>query len=250
MLNEPSRRSRAIQPTLKPAIGPKLLFFFVIGDVVGTGIYALMGSVAEQIGGALWLPFLAAFAVAFLTAFSYLELVGKYPRAAGAALYVQRAFHIPFLTFLVAFAVMSSGITSAAAAARAFGAYLQPFVEWPVMPVAVGFLIALGLINFRGVAESVKVNMALTGIEVSGLLLVIAIGGYALGAGHGEPSRLLEIHTGDQSLLLSITRGHLASFFRHGRVRGFGEHGRRMRGRSADLPALIAFRTGRRGRAL
>lgn len=105
MLNETSRRSR-IQPTLKPAIGPKLLIFFVIGDVVGTGIYALMGSVAEQIGGALWLPFLAAFAVAFLTAFSYLELVGKYPRAAGAALYVQRAFHIPFLTFLVAFAVM------------------------------------------------------------------------------------------------------------------------------------------------
>lgn len=213
MLNEPSRRSRAIQPTLKPAIGPKLLFFFVIGDVVGTGIYALMGSVAEQIGGALWLAFLAAFAVAFLTAFSYLELVGKYPRAAGAALYVQRAFHIPFLTFLVAFAVMSSGITSAAAAARAFGAYLQPFVQWPVMPVAVGFLIALGLINFRGVAESVKVNMALTGIEVSGLLLVIAIGGYALGAGQGEPSRLLEIYTGGQSFLLSISAATSLAFF-------------------------------------
>ena len=213
-MNRPtSRRSRAIQPTLKPAIGPKLLFFFVIGDVVGTGIYALMGSVAEQIGGALWLPFLAAFAVAFLTAFSYLELVGKYPRAAGAALYVQRAFHIPFLTFLVAFAVMSSGITSAAAAARAFGAYLQPFVQWPVMPAAVGFLIALGLINFRGVAESVKVNMALTGIEVSGLLLVIAIGGYALGTGHGEPSRLLEIHTGGQSFLLSISAATSLAFF-------------------------------------
>ena len=67
------------QPELKRAIGPGLLLFFVIGDILGTGIYALTGSVAGQIGGALWLPFLLAFAVAFITAFSYLELVGKYP---------------------------------------------------------------------------------------------------------------------------------------------------------------------------
>src|SRR3712207_8272247 len=102
------------QPELKRAIGPKLLLFFVIGDILGTGIYALTGSVAGQIGGALWLPFLLAFAVAFITAFSYLELVGKYPRAAGAALYTHKAFGINFLTFMVTFTVMSSGVTSAA----------------------------------------------------------------------------------------------------------------------------------------
>jgi APA family basic amino acid/polyamine antiporter len=44
-----------------------------------------------------------------------LLLVGRYPRAAGAALYTNRAFRIPFLTFMVAFAVMSSGITSSSA---------------------------------------------------------------------------------------------------------------------------------------
>ena len=42
-------------PELKRAIGPGLLLFFVIGDILGTGIYALTGSVAGQIGGALWL---------------------------------------------------------------------------------------------------------------------------------------------------------------------------------------------------
>src|SRR5215213_10559489 len=91
----------AEQTELKRAIGPKLLLFFVIGDILGTGIYALTGSVAGEIGGALWLPFLLAFVVAFLTAFSYLELVGKYPKAAGAALYTNRAFKIQFLTFMV-----------------------------------------------------------------------------------------------------------------------------------------------------
>ena len=40
-------------------MGPKLLYFFVIGDILGTGIYALTGSVAGKVGGALWLPFLA-----------------------------------------------------------------------------------------------------------------------------------------------------------------------------------------------
>jgi amino acid transporter len=82
-----------------------------------------------------------------------------------------------------------------------------------VVPVAVGFLIALGLINFRGVAESVKANVVLTGIELSGLLIVIAIGVYAVGSGQGDPSRLLDIHAADQGLLLSITAATSLAFF-------------------------------------
>src|SRR4029450_7570126 len=109
------------QPELKRAIGPKLLLFFVVGDILGTGIYALTGNVAGKIGGALWLPFGLGLVGGFLAAFSYLELVGKYPRAAGAALYTNKAFKIHFLTFMVAFAVMCSGITSASSAGRALG---------------------------------------------------------------------------------------------------------------------------------
>ena len=104
-------------PGLKQAMGPKLLLFFVVGDIIGTTIYALTGKIAAKVGGALWLPFVVAFAIAFLTAFSYLELVGKYPKAGGAPLYVHRAFGINFLTFMVAFAVMCSGITSASSGA-------------------------------------------------------------------------------------------------------------------------------------
>lgn len=105
---------------LKRAIGPGLLLLFIVGDVLGTGIYALTGKVAEEVGGIVWLPFLVAFLVAALTACSYLEPVTKYPKAAGAALYTEKAFGIHFLTFLVAFAVMSSGLTSSSTAARAF----------------------------------------------------------------------------------------------------------------------------------
>ena len=86
----------------------------MIGDVLGAGIYALVGEVGAETGGAIWTAFTAAFVLALLTAFAYAELVTKYPQAAGSALYVDRAYDVPFFTFMVAFAVMASGIASAA----------------------------------------------------------------------------------------------------------------------------------------
>ncbi|HWM40065.1 MAG TPA: APC family permease [Streptomyces sp.] len=181
---------------LHRAIGPKLLILFIIGDILGTGIYATTGSVAGKIGGALWLPFVIGFAVALLTAGSYAELVGKYPRAAGAALYTQRAFNVPFLTFIVAFMVMCSGLSSASAAARAFaGDYLAELVDVPPTLVAILFILALAALNLRGVSESVKTNVVLTVVELTGLLIIICIGVYAVFAGEGDPGRLGEINT-------------------------------------------------------
>ncbi|OLT10742.1 amino acid permease [Pseudonocardia sp. CNS-139] len=200
---------------MKRAIGPKLLVFFVIGDILGTGIYALTGDVAEVIGGALWLPFLLAFVVAFITAFSYLELVGKYPRAAGAALYTHKAFGVDFLTFMVTFTVMASGVTSAATAARAFSdTYLPQFVQLPSWAVAAVFVIGLALVNFRGVGESVRANVVLTCVELGGLLLIIGVGVFAVLQGQGEPARLTEINTADNTTaFLAITAATSLAFF-------------------------------------
>jgi basic amino acid/polyamine antiporter, APA family len=201
-------------PPLKRAIGPGLLLFFVVGDILGTGIYALTGSVAAEIGGALWVPFLGAFVVAFLTAFSYLELVGKYPGAGGAALYTHRAFGVQFLTFMVTFTVMSSGVTSAASAAKAFGdTYLKQFLTLPLWLVALAFIAGLAIINFRGVGESVKANVLLTCIEVTGLAIIIIAGVWAIGAGQGDASRLTEINTGDSGQFLAITTAISLAFF-------------------------------------
>lgn len=181
-------------PPLKRAIGPKLLILFVIGDILGTGIYATTGKVAGKVGGALWLPFAIGFVVAILTAASYVELVGKYPKAAGAALYTQKAFKVPFLTFIVAFMVMSSGLSSASAAARAFsGDYFQEFTDAiPPTVIAIAFVLALASLALRGVSESVKTNVVLTLVELTGLLVILAIGAWAVITGDGEPSRLGE----------------------------------------------------------
>ena len=146
-------------PGLRRAIGPRLLTVFVVGDVLGAGIYALVGEVAGEVGGAIWSAFLAALVLAVFTAFAYAELVTKYPQAAGAALYADKAFRTPFLTFMVAFAVMSSGIASASTLARAFaGDYLSEFVDLPLVLAAIGFILVVAAVNLRGIAESVKLK--------------------------------------------------------------------------------------------
>ncbi|MER7133174.1 APC family permease [Streptosporangium saharense] len=187
--------SDTAQHSLKRVIGRRVLLLFVVGDILGAGIYALVGKVAGYVGGALWLPFLVAFVLAALTATAYAELVGKYSQAAGAALYANKAFNIPFLTFVVAFAVLMSGITSASAAARAFGGkYLGEFVTLPVVAGAFVFLALVTLVNLAGISESIKVNVVLTVVEAFGLVVIIVIGIYALLAGDGEPARALEFH--------------------------------------------------------
>lgn len=205
------------QPALKRAIGPKLLILFVIGDILGTGIYATTGKVAGKVGGALWLPFVIGFVVALLTAASYVELVGKYPKAAGAALYTQKAFKVPFLTFIVAFMVMCSGLSSASAAARAFsGDYFQEFTEAiPATLIAVVFVLALACLALRGVSESVKTNVVLTLVELTGLLIILAIGAWAVLGGEGEPSRLGEFEASGSgyALITSVLGATALGFF-------------------------------------
>jgi APA family basic amino acid/polyamine antiporter len=212
-------RSPAQQPELKRAIGPKLLLLFIVGDILGTGIYALTGQVAAEVGGAAWLPFLLAFAVATVTAFSYLELVTKYPDAGGAAVYVHKAFGIHFVSFLICFIVMSSGITSASAAARAFAANLAAGFGLDIgtgglLAIAIAFILLVMAVNFRGVSESVKVNVVLTLIEFSGLLMVILIGFWAVAGGQGDFSRVVLFETpGDKSVLLAVSTATSLAFF-------------------------------------
>ena len=69
---------------------------------------------------------------------------------------------------------MCSGVASAATLATAFGGdYLSEFVTLPKMLVAAAFIGVLALVNFRGIKESVQLNLGLTAIELTGLVLVV-----------------------------------------------------------------------------
>ena len=198
---------------LKPAITRTMLLFFIVGDILGGGIYALVGEVGDKVGGAFWTAFAAAGVVAAFTAASYAELVSKYPRAGGAALFVHEAFKRPLLTFLIAFAVMCSGVASAATLATAFGGdYLSEFVDLPTVLVGVAVIAVLSLINFRGIKESVSFNLGCTAVELGGLLLVAAIGTAFLLDGGGDPGRALDFKDGEGPVLLVISGASLAFY--------------------------------------
>ena len=200
-------------PKLQPTITGRMLTVFVIGDVLGAGIYALVGEVGGEVGGAIWAAFLLAGVLALFTAASYSELVTKYPRAAGAALYVNRAWGSEFFTFVVAFAVMASGVTSAATLATAFGGdYLSEFVDLPMILVGLAFVTVISLVNFRGIKESVGLNFGLTMIELGGLLLVVVIGLAFLLDGGGDAGRALEFKSGE-AVPIAILAGASLAFF-------------------------------------
>ena len=195
------------------AISPRMLMLFILGDIVGGGIYALVGTVAGKVGGAIWAPFALAFVLALLTAASYAELITKYPRAGGATVYVARAYRSPALAFVTGIAVLASGLTSAAALATAFGGqYFQTLFDAPQLLVSLLFIAVVAFINLRGISESVRVNMVLTLIEVAGLIAIVLIAIKVVASGAGEPARALHFAHGGNVFLLVLSGAALAFY--------------------------------------
>lgn len=199
-------------PLARAITGP-LLFVFILGDVLGAGIYALVGVIAGEVGGAVWVPLLLALVMALLTATSYAELVTKYPRAGGAAVFAQRAYRTPLISFLVGFSMLAAGVTSAAGLALAFsGDYLAAFVDVPTVPAALVFLLLVGLLNARGIKESMRANVVMTVVEVTGLVLVVVLAGIVLGRGDGTLSRVVEFDE-SRSPALAVLAAALLAYY-------------------------------------
>lgn len=198
---------------LKRRITGPLLFLFILGDVLGAGIYALMGVLAGEVGGALWAPLLAALILALLTAGSYAELVTKYPRAGGAAVFAERAFGRPLVSFLVGFCMLAAGVTSAAGLSLAFaGDYLATFIDVPAIPAAIVFLALVAALNARGISESMKSNVVMTVIELTGLLIVIIAGAVMVAEGRGDMGRVVQFPA-DSTPALAILGGAIIAYY-------------------------------------
>ena len=167
------------EPALRRTIGPAQMALYGLGSMLGAGIYGLIGKAAGQVGNAVWLAFVVALAAALLTALSYASLGSRHPRAAGAVYVTGRAYGFPLLSFMVGLALVCSGLTSIATQARVFAANFAALFgieSLPVEGLALGFLLILTGIVFRGIRESMWVNVLCTLVEAGGLVLVIVVG--------------------------------------------------------------------------
>ena len=198
---------------LRRAVSGRLLYLFVLGDVLGAGVYALVGVMAGEVGGGIWVPLLVALLLSLLTAASYAELVTKYPRAGGSAVFAQKAFRRPEIAFLVGYCMLAAGVTSAAGLALAFaGDYLGVFVDVPAVPAALVFLALVAALNARGIQESLRANMVMTLVESSGLVLIVVLGAVVLGRGDGDLGRSVEFPEGTSAASAVLAAAVLAYY--------------------------------------
>lgn len=172
---------------LKRTIGPGQLMLYGVGSMLGAGIYGLVGKGAGVMGNAIWMAFLLAMTAALLTGLSYASIASRYPRAAGAAYVTERAFRASWLSYLVGLTVVASGIASAATQSKVVAANLNALLGLntgvtiagapvEIVLLAIGFLMIVAGIVYRGISESIWANTVCTLIEISGLVLVVAVG--------------------------------------------------------------------------
>ena len=162
--------------TLKRGLSLPLIIFYGIGNILGAGIYVLIGKVAGHAGYLLPVSFLGAAIVAGLTAFTYSELSARYPFSAGAAIYVKHGLGSRHLSLGLGLLIITTGIVSAAAIARGVVGYFDiflPLPDWLVICLLVGIL---GALAAWGIMESIRTAALFTLIEIGGLVLIIAIG--------------------------------------------------------------------------
>ena len=168
-------------PALRKTLGGWQILFYGLGSMLGAGIYALIGKAAAGLGNALWLAFLMAMVGALLTGLSYACVGGRYPRAGGAAYVTQRGLGMPLLSYMIGIAVMMSGLTSMATGSQAIVGQIKELCA--MQPgdgmsklLSIGVVLLIGCVIYRGIRESMWLNIVCTLIEASGLIFIIIVG--------------------------------------------------------------------------
>lgn len=170
----------ANQPNLKRTLSLSAMVFYGLGTIIGAGIYVLIGKIVSEAGA--WAPgsFVIAAVIASFTGLSYAELVGRYPRSAGEAVYVEHAFKQSWLTTLVGWSVVLTGVVSAATLLKGFAGYYISLVGGVDIVVITAALSLMCLLACIGVKQSVAVAILTTLLAILGLLVVVFVSAEAL----------------------------------------------------------------------
>ena len=176
---------------LRRSIGLPLLLFYGLGNIIGAGIYVLIGKVSGEAAMYAPLAFLVASVVAGFSAFSYSEMSARYPLSAGEAVYIQEGFHLKNLSRLTGLLIAMAGMVSAATISRGFYGYFYAFFQAPEILVITAVILFLGLLTIWGISQSVGAAAFLTVIEIAGLLLIIWAGKEVLSTAPAHVEELL-----------------------------------------------------------
>ena len=151
------------------------------GVMIGAGIFALTGQIAEQAGSLFPIAFITAAVVSAFSAYTYVKLAHAYPSAGGIAMYLKQAYGRGTVTAACSLLMYFSMVINESLVARTFGNYtLQLFdaqgESWLVPALGVGLVLLAFLINISG-------NRMIGRASI--VMAVVKIGGIAAFAGAG-----------------------------------------------------------------
>ena len=142
--------------------------------IIGAGIFALTGQIAELAGPLFPLIFLVGAIVTAFSAYSYVRLASTYPSAGGIAMFLKEAYGMGTITAFGALLMYFSMVINESLVARTFGTYtLQLFdvskTGWLVSLLGVGLLIFAFIINILGNKAVSKVSLLFSIIKIGGI---------------------------------------------------------------------------------
>ncbi len=163
--------------SLKRSLSLPLLIFYGVGTMLGLGIYIFIGQVIGEAGMLTPFSFIVAAVVALFSGLSFGELAGRIPKSAGEMNFVNRAFNLRWLSALIGWLIVLSGIVSTATAVNGYVGYVHVFAEIPPWIVMVGVIVFLGGIAAWGITESAVTMMIITILDVCALIFIIFLTG-------------------------------------------------------------------------
>ena len=146
-----------------------------VGIIIGAGIYVLLGAATAHAGPMVWAAFLVAAVLSALTGLSYAELSSMFPSAAGEYEYTRRAMP-EWIAFVVGWTMIVGLVVAAATVSIGFARYLGYFVAVDPRAASVGLLGAVAGVASIGVKQSARLTVALSAVQVGGLVLIVGIG--------------------------------------------------------------------------
>jgi amino acid transporter len=151
------------------------------GVMIGAGILALTGQIAELAGPLFPLAFLAAAVVTAFSAYSYVKMSNAYPSAGGIAMFLQKAYGRGTVTAAGGLLMYFSMVINESLVARTFGTYTIQLFDidpgsWIVSALGVAVLIFAFLLNITGNRMIGLFSLLMALIKIGGII-IFAVGG-------------------------------------------------------------------------
>jgi amino acid transporter len=151
------------------------------GVMIGAGILALTGQIAELAGSLFPLAFLVAAIVTAFSAYSYVKMSNAYPSAGGIAMFLEKAYGKGIMTAVGALLMYFSMVINESLVARTFGTYTSQLFDidpgsWIIPALGTGVLLFAFLLNISGNRLIGLFSLLMALIKIGGII-IFALGG-------------------------------------------------------------------------